>query len=216
MKLSKKARFFQNALKQLVVLDSDGSDVFRGTEAELRKVKVTGHSASTSSGDLLEYEASFHDPRAWVRKRGRCLVLGDGFIRLKRTLFGKYNEVSPIKVSKVLPLPKTRVGRYLFERADGTLIYVDCPEFPDKHSGWGLYNNFCVFLIKDKNITEVKQIGEVVRYRDGGTTKILTELGLLCSPTPFGNDKPTFNCETVKSLGRGAAKRMGRKLRSRI
>jgi len=50
---------------------------------------------------------------------------------------------------------------------------------------------------------ELLKINKVVRYRDGGTTEVHTDLGTFNFPTPFKPElKPTFNGKEIKEYSR--------------
>jgi hypothetical protein len=83
------------------------------------------------------------------------------------------------------PLPKIRRTEYLLRDATGALFFVDCLLY-----NWD-YSDFRVFHGSIENIQEIPiQFNEhnaVVRYRDGGTTFIKTEMGTLFIPTRMGD-----------------------------
>lgn len=65
------------------------------------------------------------------------------------------------------------------------------------------YRNWIVKIGALDNLREVKIIGEVIRYRDGGTTIIETKEGNFFFPTQATPDpqKPTFNNKLIRVFG---------------
>lgn len=84
------------------------------------------------------------------------------------------------------PLPKIRRTEYLLSDSANTLFFVDCLQYD-----WD-YSDFRVFHGPIENMQEVpillNEENAVVRYRDGGTTFIKTEMGTLFIPTRMGDN----------------------------
>ncbi len=81
-----------------------------------------------------------------------------------------------------VPLPNIRVPEYLFVHQDGRLFYVDAPKYPS-----GYDYRFRCFVGRPGEMKPVA-ITNVQRFRDGGTTVIWTDAGVLFSPSLFGQE----------------------------
>jgi hypothetical protein len=93
-----------------------------------------------------------------------------------------------------IPLPTIREAEYLFKLRGGLYIYVS----HDKYNF--SYESFKLFLGKPTQMKEIPVL-DVQRYRDGGTTYIKTDKGILYSPTPFNKElKPTWDGEKIRQL----------------
>lgn len=79
---------------------------------------------------------------------------------------------------EVTPLPTIRITEYLFMAAGGQYFYVCADKY--NYS----YESFRLFVGTPPNLRPIK-IKHVERYRDGGTTYIRTDEGILFSPSPF-------------------------------
>lgn len=80
------------------------------------------------------------------------------------------------------PLPEVRQPEYLYRRPDGVIIFADNV----KH-GY-TYERMRLFMGVPGKLVEVP-ILKLERYRDGGTTFIKTDLGILFSPTPVADGR---------------------------
>ena len=79
-----------------------------------------------------------------------------------------------------VPVPEVRIPEYLFQFEDGRYVYVDAVKY-----GYA-YEHFRLFIGTADDMQQ-KDITSTVRYRDGGTTVIRVEEGVLYSPTTFNN-----------------------------
>lgn len=92
---------------------------------------------------------------------------------------------------------RDRQTEYLFQLANGQLIYVSRKDFQDsdyEDPDFDLYATFKVFMGNGEVMREIAITDGIRRYRDGGTTYIPTAEGMLYSPSAF-NEKvwPSFN-----------------------
>jgi hypothetical protein len=93
-------------------------------------------------------------------------------------------------------LPTVRVCEYLFQNSTGkSLVYVSADKY--KYS----YESFKLFVGSAGVTMNQIHVKNVERYRDGGTTYVYTEKGVLFSPTPYHSGKDaTWNGEKVVLL----------------
>ncbi len=84
------------------------------------------------------------------------------------------------------PLPDSRAVEY-FYKMDGTDIYI----FVDAMKLENRYESFQMLMGEPGKVQPV-EVDFVERYRDGGTTNILTSLGVLHSPAPEKKSEATW------------------------
>lgn len=90
--------------------------------------------------------------------------------------------------------PDERQPEYLFRTLEGEYLYVSADRF--KYS----YESFKLFYGPAESMKHVPII-ESERWRDGGTTFVVTEIGTLFSPTSFRPDeKPTWQDQEIEPL----------------
>jgi len=147
------------------------------------------------SGSLDDHRVSFvtrdGQEGSWHYKDGEILV---DRVRLgvfeSRELFKK---VSPPAEVIFVALPEIRIPEYLFRLPNERFIYVSANKY---HYS---YESFRLFTGKGDNMREI-EIKSVRRFRDGGTTEIRTEEGLLYFPSPFKKGNATWDNEKIKRL----------------
>ena len=78
---------------------------------------------------------------------------------------------------------------YVFRTHDNQLLCVTAPE-PFSYKG------FRIFIGNESEpMRNIPVKGSIMRYRDGGTTLINTDEGLLFAPTVFRDDAATFGID---------------------
>ncbi len=160
-------------------------------------------SSSTSSGDYLRLDSSieavFEKDKTVEKARllfeYDMLTLITGLEDSKFTAHTEFAQFSlmedyNLKNATFAPLPNVRKPEYLFQMSDGSYIYVDAARY--NYS----YESFRFFIGTPGSMAQLP-ITSVNRYRDGGTTIIRTEKGILYSPTIFESDKkPVWSTDT--------------------
>jgi hypothetical protein len=186
---------------------------FYGTDRDLYQLE-----GSDQGGVNDSYQYQFNDPR--LPKKGNQTV-GDFYSGLDKSgnVASEYSVVcgdesksidyKPLSKKRLANLEDTiRHGRtklnslpqdarsteYLFKKPDGTMIYIDSAKYGSS------YDSFRVFVGKPGQMKE-KKVKNVERFRDGGTTNVVTETGeKMISPTPFSGKSPTWNGVDIKKV----------------
>jgi hypothetical protein len=155
--------------------------LYLGNSAELHQVVTSGF-----GGTGTDHHVSFEDPhqqrRGEFHRKSDTITLADL----------AYERVNCPTYVKIVPLPTVRTPEYLFALPDGKYAYVSADKY---YYG---YDTFRVYVGPLGNMREVKITGEVIRYRDGGTTFIPTADGVLYSPfgaEPRWRKQPAGNAE---------------------
>lgn len=132
----------------------------------------------------VKFEDPHHNVKGKIDRDEGTLYWGRKIFKLVET---------PAEVDYV-PLPHIRIPEYLFKLADGSFIYVSCDKY---HYAYELFK---LFMGKPDGLTEI-HVNGVDRYRDGGTTYVKTDKGVLYSPTTADpKAKPTWDGEKIKEL----------------
>lgn len=84
---------------------------------------------------------------------------------------------APLEV-EIVPLPEIRVAEYVFKLPDDQYLCVTADKYTRD------YWSFRLYMGEKSKMKEVKITGWVRRFRDGGTTYIPTEKGVLYDPAP--------------------------------
>lgn len=136
----------------------------------------TGVGSESSGGSFVEYHETFIDPRnndrpGEVNLKDQALIL-DGRTR--------YNPVrlDPAKVG-FKPFPRVRIPEYLYKSDDDTDFYLLVTADKYEYD----YDTFRLFAGPMHDLRP-QAIREVHRYRDGGTTYVVTAGGTLFAPVP--------------------------------
>ena len=100
-------------------------------------------------------------------------------------------ELTPTDLSYIdyTPVPENRIFEYVLENPQKDIVItVDRPEIH-----WG-YDTFRLHFFTDKMMAcRPIEVVNVERFRDGGTTNVITKEGVLHCPTPWAKDKnPTW------------------------
>lgn len=140
----------------------------------------TGGMSMSACGDLVEAAMSFTSPRQDVS--GRLLYHSKAGVVVYDDEFYVKQDGDEFDI-ELIPLPTARRPEYLFEKGDGSFIYVSADKYNYE------YESFRLFVGDGKTMQEIPVL-EVSRYRDGGTTYVRTEEGILFSPTPFNAESP--------------------------
>jgi hypothetical protein len=143
-------------------------------------------------GNSLIHDLNFEDPNTGIQG---LLQKTAGVIKVKGSN-EKFYEQARGFIGQVVPIPAIRIGAYLFEKEDKSLIYVSRDKYKYEYSTI----KFFVGLAGERMLEQ-----KIINYealRDGGTTNILIEDGSkLYTPTPWAKKKqPTFNGNTIKKL----------------
>jgi hypothetical protein len=142
-----------------------------------RKFHEMRQRSFSSSGD--EQEIFFEDPHH--NRLGGFTRKGD-VVKYDGKTYEMDESVGEIHID-VVPLPNVRQPEYLFQMPDGQYIYVSADKY--RYS----YESFRLFIGKMREMKPIP-ITDVQRMRDGGTTYVETNLGILYSPTPFRVNEP--------------------------
>ncbi len=126
-------------------------------------------------GSSIDHDLSFEDPHRGVSgtlRHEENVVLYDGELY--------FRQEAPLSLEnlKIIPLPAARYTEYLMRTADGTFIYVGADKYEFSYESFRMY-------IGDGTTMREVPISRVERFRDGGTTIILTAEGRFYSPSPF-------------------------------
>lgn len=128
------------------------------------------------SGSSEEHDISFENPHSGIsaklHRKGDTITCG-------MEVFKAANV--PFDTSKIVPLPTVRRVEYLCQAEDGTFYYVGADKY--NYS----YESFRLYVGDGKEMREVAIEG-VQRFKDGGTTFIVTDEGTFFSPTAFDKE----------------------------
>lgn len=154
--------------------------LYIGTSNKLFEMKNQGF-----GGSMIEHDISFHDPHS--DKNGE-FTRNNNNIVLQSV---NYIISSCPQSTNIVPLPTVRETEYLFSLSNGRLLYVSADKYNYSYESFRMY-------IGDvgKTMNEV-DIVDVVRYKDGGTTRITTDYGILFSPF---NEQPEWNNNPIQHL----------------
>ena len=153
----------------------DGNQFF-----ELDRTGFEGNESRHS----VKFEDPHHNVKGEISRNEGTLYWGKKIFKLADT---------PAEVDYVI-LPHIRIPEYLFKLADGNLIYVSCDKY---HYAYELFK---LFIGKPDQMEEI-HVNDVQRFRDGGTTYVKTDKGVLYSPTTADpKAKPTWDGEKIKEL----------------
>lgn len=161
------------------LLSSDGNTFYA--------VKQTGLASETSPG-FIKQGISFEDPHHAVRGR---IERENDVLELDDTTYTKVEN--PLEIT-VIPLPVVRTAQYFYRLRNDDFIYVDV----DKYNF--TYGSHRFFIGNGATMRHLPIIG-FERLRDGGTTYITTDEGILYSPSAFRRGvKATWNDEDLIEL----------------
>jgi len=136
-----------------------------------------------SRGGFSREKVSYHNGHVYRNGDSVCLTFESG----DPVILNNPKRLDALP-ENIVPLPSIRVKDYLLydsAKRNGLFIYVSRDKY--KYDPVKFFFGIC------DNMFEYK-ILDFTRYRDGGTTKIKTEEGILHIPTPFNKERIiTFN-----------------------
>jgi hypothetical protein len=142
-------------------------------------------------GNSLIHDLNFEDPNTGIQG---LLQKTAGVIKVKGSN-EKFYEQARGFIGQVVPIPAIRIGAYLFEKEDKSLIYVSRDKYKYEYSTVKFFAGSVGERMLEQKIINYESL------RDGGTTNILIEDGSkLYTPTPWAKKQPTFNNSVIKQL----------------
>lgn len=166
-----------------------GGDIFHSPDGKIfYQLKMAGFSGSNNKHELTAL-----DPHSGMElkievKRDGSIVSYDG---RTLSLLGTFDTATP-----VVPLPTVRVYEYLFQSTTGKpLVYVSVDKYTYSYESFKLFVGSVGVTMNQIHVKNVE------RYRDGGTTYVYTEKGILFSPArQIAGKDATWNGEKVVRL----------------
>lgn len=141
------------------------------------------------AGSEEQYKLTFEDP---LDRRQYELRRDHDVLRLGREKFYRAPKVWDSELH-VLPLPPVRQPEYMFVAPDGTFLYVSDTVYRPSYDFW--------FFVGAPPVLSRVPVREVTRARDGGTTFVKTDAGVLYVPTSWRPElRPTWNGELLRKL----------------
>ncbi len=149
------------------------------------------HERGSSVSADAHYTCEDHDGMPWtVFVSGDVAVVsrpsGDGHDETQEIFRLKHERDRILREAVFVPLPEVRVPEYLFLHPDGRVFYVDATKY-----GYA-YDRFRCFVGPRGALARVA-ITDVWRFKDGGSTFVFTDAGILFNPSTFGDgDKRSY------------------------
>ncbi|MBU1070867.1 hypothetical protein KKG65_00460 [Patescibacteria group bacterium] len=193
-----KTQMFANASGETLLIFESFANWRTDDEKYLNNALFVSHDGVTFrqmqslgyGGNSIKHDRSYEDPVS----QSKCeLSFKDGvYTRDDGERFTDVDVEFPGNVVFV-PVPEVRVPEYLFRFEDGRYVYVDAVKY-----GYA-YEHFRLFIGTADDMQQ-KDITYVARYRDGGTTIIHVDDGVLFTPPPFNKDaKPLWSNDSSVS-----------------
>lgn len=136
-----------------------------------------------------EFKLTFEDP---TNGREFELRRDHDVLRLGRDKFYRAPSVWEDDLY-VVPLPAVRQPEYMFVAPDGTILYVSDTVYQRSYDFW-------FFIGRPPYLSRVP-VRDVTRAKDGGTTVVKTDAGVLYSPTPWRPERrATWNGTPLRKL----------------
>jgi hypothetical protein len=143
------------------------------------------------AGNGCDFKLDFEDPRD---RRFHTLHKNDGVLYFEGDVFFPATPIWEDRL-RVAPLPPIREPEYLFASLDlaGPVIYVSDSHYKRSYD-WHF------FIGRPPALGRVP-VRNVLRARDGGTTTVTTDAGVLYSPTPWQPERvATWNGRPLRKL----------------